>query len=494
MDRFGRPAFAWRPVLAVAVAELAVLIATASRYGYHRDELYFLQAGRHTAFGYDDQPPLTPLIGRASTALFGDSVRGLRVLPALAIALCVVLTALIARNLGGGRRAQLTASACLAASTILFAGHQLSTATFDILAWAALLWLVSLILAGGDPRLWLAAGAIAGLGLENKHLALLLLGSLAVAGVVTRRRDLLRGPWPRLGGALALALWAPNLIWQARHGWPQLDLAGDISSEDPTAFRAGLLPFQLVVISPFLAPVWIAGLLWLLRADEARRFRMLGAGYLVLLAACLLVAARWYYPAGWYAALLAAGGVALERWLDSRAHRAVLVAAVAASAAVAAVVSLPVVPERNLHSTPVTDVNEDVGEMVGWPRFVDALARVHDALPPSDRARAVIFTANYGEAGAVARFGPARGLPTAYSGHNAYWRFGRPPDGARPVIVVGFEDPGYLARFFTGCRQVARFDNGLEVDNDEQDGPIWLCLGTREPWRQLWPRLRHLDA
>ena len=167
--------------------------------------------------------------------------------------------------------------------------------------------------------------------------------------------------------------------------------------------------------------------------------------------------------------------------------------AIGLSAAVAAAITLPLVPAADLHATPIPAVNEDAVETVGWPTFTATVAAALNRLPPSERATAVVVASNYGEAGAIARYGPALGLPRSYSGHNAFWRFGRPPDGAGPVILVGYRDPQAVARSFEGCRLVARIDNGVDLDNEEQGRAIWTCAKTVEPWSRLWPRLRHLD-
>jgi 4-amino-4-deoxy-L-arabinose transferase-like glycosyltransferase len=488
-----RPLAGW-PLAAIAVAALALLIGLGGGYGYHRDELYFIEAGEHPAFGYDDQPPLTPLLGWVSSTLFGQTPTGLRVLSALAFAACIVLAGLTARELGGGRGAQVLAGASFGASSAMFIGHLLSTTTFDLLAWTVLLFLVTRILGGADPRLWVAVGAVTGVALENKWLVLLLVASLAVGVVVGGRRDLLRSRWLYTGAALALAIWIPNLIWQADHGWPQRELSGQIADEDPLGTRLIFLPFQLLIVSPLLAFVWIAGLVWLLRDERAAPFRPLGFGYLALVVICLVAGGKMYYAIGWYPALLAAGGVGLERWLRPLGRRVAVGAAVVLSAVVSAVISLPVVPASSLADTPIPDLNEDVIETVAWPRFVDAVAGVRATLPAAQRDSAVIFTSDYGEAGAIARFGPSRGLPRPYSGHNSYSSFGRPPGRAGPVIAVGFEQPGYLARFFRGCRIAARYDNRLDLDNEEQNAPIWVCDEPRRAWHDMWSELHHLDA
>ena len=494
MERHRSPV-AWSLIVPVAAAELLLLVATANRYGYHRDELYFRVAAGHPAWGYDDQPALTPLLGRVSEWMFGDDARGLRSLSAVAIALVVVLVALIARELGAGRTGQAVAALATASSGAAMAvGHLLSTTTFDVLTWLTVVFLVARILGGGDTRQWLLVGLVAGLGLENKQTVLLLVGALACGCLLGRRWALARSPWLWAGAALAFALWLPNLVWQAQQGWPQLELAQKISEEDPVSNRVQLLPLQLLLIGPLLAPLWLGGLWWLLRRAEGRPYRPLGIAYLVLLGLVLVTGAKPYYTMGLLLALLGAGGVVAESWLRAgQGRRLALGAAIAVSAVIAAAITLPLVPVQDVHATPIPEMNEDAIETIGWPALAATVARVWNRLPPSERSRAVVYASNYGEAGAIARFGPWLGIPRAYSGHNAFWRFGRPPDGARPIIVVGYHDPASLRGSFNGCALSARIDNGVALDNEEQGAPVWTCSTTTEAWSGLWPRLRSLN-
>jgi 4-amino-4-deoxy-L-arabinose transferase-like glycosyltransferase len=489
-----RAALATRLVLPVALVDLVVLIALGNRYGYHRDELYFRAAGHHPAFGYDDQPALTPLVGRLGATLFGDTPRGLRVFSAVAMALVVVLVALLARELRAGAAAQFLAALCAGVSAIvLLAGHLLSTETFDVLVWVVVVVLIARLLGGGDPRLWLVVGATIGVGLENKHLPLLLVAALVVGLALDRRLvPVLRSPWAWTGAGIALLLWLPNLTWQATHGWPQLELAGQIRHEEGGENRAMLVPFQFLLIGPPLAPVWIAGLVALVRNRDLRPWRPLGTAYLVLLVTLFVLGGKGYYAAPLLLCLLAPGAIVVERWSAGRSlRRALLIVAVAVAAASSAVIALPLVPVDRLADTPIPDLNEEAAETVGWPGLVRSVARVRHSLPAAERNRAVVFTENYGEAGAIDRFGAALGIPRAYSGHNAYWRFGRPPDGTAPVIVLGYEgEPPN----FVGCHSAASIDNGVDLENEEQGGTVWVCARPEVPWSRLWPQLRHLDA
>ena len=488
-----RKPFAARLVLPLAALELLLELAFANRYGYHRDELYFRTAGRHPAAGYDDQGPVTPLLGWLSEAIFGESPRGLRVVSAVMVALVVIVVALLARELGAGSTGQLVAALGTAASAFVLAvGHLLSTTTFDLLVWTTTLLVVARILGGGDERLWLVAGVVIGVGLENKQLPLLLVLSLAIGLAFDRRLlSVLRSPWVWGGAAIALAIWLPNLVWQGVNGWPQLELAGDIRQDEAAESRATLLPLQLLLVGPLLVPVLGAGLWALFRDAALRPWRSLGIAYVGLLVLLLVLGGKPYYAAPFLLCLLAAGAVVVERWLTTRARRALLAFALVLTALVSIVLALPVVPADELAATPIGDLNEDAIETVGWPELAQTVARVHERLPAAQRAGAVVFTGNYGEAGAIDRYGPGLGLPRAYSGHNAYARFGIPPGSAGPIIVLGFRSPDLA---FEGCRAAATIDNGVDLENEEQGGTVFVCARPRAPWAELWPELTHLDA
>jgi 4-amino-4-deoxy-L-arabinose transferase-like glycosyltransferase len=489
----GRQPFAARLVLPVAALELVLQLAFANRYGYHRDELYFRTAARHPAAGYDDQGPLTPFLGLVSETLFGESPRGLRVLSAVIVAVVVVVVALLARELGAGAAGQLTAAAGTAVSAFVLAvGHLLSTSTVDLLVWTVSLLLVARILGGGSERLWLAVGVAVGVGLENKQLPLLLVFALA-AGLALDRRlvGVLRSPWPWAGAVIALALWLPNLVWQGTHGWPQLELAEDIREDEAGESRATLVPLQLLLVGLPLVPVLGLGLWGLLRDAGLGAWRSLGFAYVALLVVLFAVGGKPYYAAPFLLCLLAAGAVVVERWLTTRARRAVLAGALALSAVLAVPVALPVLPADQLEGSPVAEVNEDAIETVGWPELARTVDEVYDALPARERSTAVVFAGNYGEAGAIDRYGPELGLPRAYSAHNAYARFGIPPGGAGPVVVLGYRDASVD---FVGCRRAATVDNGVGLENEEQGGTVFVCERPREAWAELWPKLTHLDA
>ncbi|WP_235916136.1 glycosyltransferase family 39 protein [Antrihabitans cavernicola] len=474
-----------------------VLTASSGRYGYHRDELYFLASSKHLAWGYVDQPPLTPLLVRAMTVMDDRSLPLLRVPATLAAVGVVVVTALMAREFGGGRRAQLIASfAVVASAVVLGAGHLMGTTIFDLLVWATLCLLVIRLCDGRDPRWWLAVGAIVGIGLQNKTLVVFVVAALLVGILSVGPRRVLRTWWLAAGIVIALGIWAPNLWCQASNGWPQLEMSRSIAAgvSGTSSSRAEFVITQLGLIGPLLIPVWIAGLWWLFRSPSSKRWRALGIAYPILFVVYFGVGGKAYYLAGLYPVLLAAGALVVSSWSGrgrARVRLAVVAIAVTSNAVIAAVLFLPVVAPSRLPGSVITAVNYDAGETVGWPEYVSQVATVRDSLPDDDRGSVAILTANYGEAGAVERFGGRYGLPLPQSVHNAYWSWGPPSDAAAAVITVGFQR-NELRDVFARVDDAGRLHNAIGLNNDEQGASIFVCRGPLEPWSQLWPKIRRL--
>ena len=487
------PDFAWRPVSAVALALAALLIAFSARYGYHRDELYFLAAGHHLAWGYPDQPPLVPLLARAMSALAPTSLLVLRLPSAVGSGGLVMLAGLTAREFGAERRAQALAAVCVAVAPLTIgAGHLLSTTTFDLPAWALAGWLSIRILRTGNDRLWLAVGLVAGIGLFDSDLIAFLLFAVVAGLAVAGPRRPFGSIWLYAGGAIAVAMWLPYLAWQASHGWPELAIARSIASggSGTSAPRWEILPFQLVLLG-LVTPVWVAGLDRLLRGGALRWCRALGVAFIVLLVVFTVTGGKPYYLAGIFTVLLAAGAEPTLDWIRrSRSReRAGLLAAAAAVTLAEITATLPLVPAADLHDTWIVALNYDAGETVGWPAYVREIAGVYRSLPAAQRSSAIVLGSNYGEAGAVERYGPADGLPAAYSGDNGFWYWGPPPASAATAIAVGF-GRARLTPFCGSLRLAAQLDNHVGVQDDEQGAPVWVCSPLRAPWTVTWPRLR----
>jgi len=471
-----------RAVWLVAAAAFGVEMAVSGRYGYVRDELYFLASGRHLAWGYVDQPALTPLLARLDALLTGNTLVGLRALPALGLAALVLLTAAMARALGAGRGGQLLAAIATAGcAEYLGAMHELTTTPVDFVGWAAALLAVTKLLTSGDTRWWLALGGYAGLGLDAKWNIGFLVAALAAGFALTpAARPLLRSRYLAGAAVLFAVLAAPDFVWQAVHGWPNFAVFSHLQQQ-AWQNRAQYWPLQAAYTSIVTVPLWVGGIVWALRDA---RLRVVGIAAITVIAAQFVLGGKPYYPGGIYTFCFAAGATALAgRPLRRRA------VTYAAAAAVSTLIALPVLPAAALARFPVQKISYDLGEEIGWPSQVALLARTYDSLPASQRSVATVITGNYGEAGAVDRYGAALGLPRAYSGHNNYWLWGPPPARDTAAVVINMP-PALLRRWFSSVRVAAVYRNGLGVSDDEEGAVIYVATGLRAPWSTAWPFFR----
>ena len=486
------PPPATRAVAGMAIAFVAVELACSARYGFHRDELYFLACARHLAWGFVDQPPFVPAVAWLATHLLGTSPTSIRVLPAVVGGATVVIGALIARELGGRTRAQVLAALATATSPQLFAMfHLLSTAAFDAFLWAALTFLVLRALRTDDDRLWVPIGALAGVALLNKWTAAFLLAGLAAGLLLGGRRRLLttRAFWA--GAAIALVIWLPNLVWNARHDWAELSMTQSLHDEN-SGLGASLqfIPSQIVVVGPVLLLFWLAGLRDLLRSTFARP---LGVTYLFLVACFTLTGGKSYYLAGMYCVLFGAGGVWAERRSEREGwpvRRWVALMLVGALAAVP--LSLPVLPEGSLaKGSWEGDINKDLSATVGWQGFVEQVAGVVSTLPRPERAHVVLLTGDYGAAGAIDLYGARYDLPRARSGHNNYWFWG-PGDAVDGATTIAINLPrDALVAQFGDVELAGTVATPHGVWTEERGAPIWICRAQKRSWAASWPALRH---
>ncbi|SEP20948.1 glycosyltransferase family 39 protein [Amycolatopsis saalfeldensis] len=483
--------FARTPVLVLAALLALLLGLTANRYGYMGDELYFLSAGRHLAWGYVDQPPLLPLIARTMDALVPGSPFVLRIPAILAMAAAVVFAALIARELGGGTKAQALTAATLAVSTqFIGSGHYLATSTLDPFLWTVLLWLLVRWVRTRADGLLVWAGVVTALTLYTKFL---IGGFWLIAGIallVFGPRELLRRPKLWLGAAIAAAALVPTLVWQATHGWPQLGMGQAISQEvsDYLGGRVAWLPEALLVAGLPVGAVLLCYGLWrLLRAERLRPYRFLAWTTIGLAAVFILANGRAYYIAGMFAPCWAAAAVELESGRASRWWRWIATWPVYLLALVIAVPqSLPVWPQAWLTEHPGLPRSILASAEIGWPETARSVADAFAKVP--DPAHTAVVTESYWTASALDHFGPALGLPEPASPSRGYATLVLPPDSARDVLFVG-TDPRPLLGHFADLRPAGKVDTGAAVPSVEQGLPIWLASGRLQPWPRIWPQL-----
>lgn len=493
----------------LAVAKLLLQFAGIRHYGFFRDELYYMACGEHLAWGYVDQPPLIAFAAWFARHLFGSSLVSIRLLPALAGTAVVFLTGILARELGGGRFAQfLAAAAILFAPAYLAIDSFLSMNAFEPLFWLLCAWIVVRIVRGASPRLWLAFGAVAGLGLENKH-TMLVFGLALVAGLLlSGEQRLFRSKWIWIGSLIALALFLPNLLWEARHGWPQIEVVRNAQLyKNVPVSHLRFLGEQVALLDPLALPVWLAGLAWYFFPRKGKRFRFLGWTYLIILATFMFLNGKTYYPLPAYPLLMAAGGVALEEFAQARTWlslRVPLPTVVILGGLIGVPFGVPVLPvdaflrysealpysslvktERDAVSVELPQLYAD---MFGWERMAETVARVYQDLPAEDRANCAILAGNYGEAGAIDYYGPTLGLPKAISGHNSYFYWGPRGYSGACVIIFGEQSSEFIT-YFGDVRRAATITSHHAMPN-ERYVTVYVCRKPRALLSVLWPRFK----
>lgn len=485
------PALAWL----IGAAFVAVELAVSARYGFMQDELYFIEASRHLAFGYVDQPPLAVLLTRV-TGVFGLTPTAIRIGPALAGGAVVVLTARQAALFGAGRAGRILAALAMACAPVLLAAdHVGNTTPWDLLAWTVVVVCVSTALLRGRPRWWIGAGVAAGLGLQDDNIGLLLLAALAVGILLTSQRPVLRTWWPWAGSAIALIIWAPDLIWQADSGWPQLAMSAALHQQnDSTGAYIDGIPEQILYIGLLVMPLVVAGFVRLWRTPELRFLAITAT--LVVVYVLAWVPGKEYYSTGIAPAVLAAGAAAAESWA-ARGHRpaarrGLLVAAPLVGLALIATLILPVVPVTGVHSLPSSaQQSSDIGDTVGWPQLTAAIAAQDAALRRQGEAPTSVFAGYYAEAAAAQVLGSGDHLPPVLSGHNAYWTWG--PGSASDRTVLAVDALGQLRPYFASCRLLTTYHAPYQVDNDWTDLQIGVCTGPVASWSTIWPHLKRYE-
>ncbi|MGB7190893.1 MAG: glycosyltransferase family 39 protein [Acidobacteriaceae bacterium] len=514
------PRVEWIALAVLCAAKLLLHIFTSvQRYGYFRDELYYLDLGRHLAFGYVDCAPLVAVYARVAL-LLGGSLAALRILPALAGTALVALSILIARELGGplkpasglsgepSRYAQwLTGIAVLLSPGFLIMDSFLSMNAFEPLFWMAGAWAVARFLRTGNSRLWVVFGICIGLGIENKHSAAFFAISVVIALLLTRHRREFLKPWIWIGIAAALALFAPNLIWQIRHHFPTLEDLENVrrTHKDIILGPGAFIARQILDMHPILFPVWLTGVVWTL---WSRRWRVLGLAFLVIFVMMELMHGKEYYLFPAYPIMLAAGSVAIAHWLAgfrkpavaTTLRSAILVIVILAMAAFVPVSTWMLSPEnylayaraigfapKKIETRQQSLLPQAIADQFGWPEMVAQTAAIYNSLPPAQRAQTGLLTGNYGEAGAIDLFGPKYGLPHAISGHQNYWYWGPGTTHYTNFILYEWNQSDVEK----ACQSWQAFPHDEKYGMGEENTPIYLCMGARFDLWKHWNRWKH---
>jgi hypothetical protein len=493
-----------RPSLLLAVASFALHALANGHYGIFRDELYFIVCGDRPDWGYVDQPALVPLLASWAHAIFGDFLWGFRLLPALLMTATVACTCEFARVVGGGRFSQWLAGSCvLLAPIFLLQGVLFYTDMFQAVTWLGLGWVLVRLEQTGDQRWWLAFGAVAGFSLNTKYLIAFYLVVLTAGLLATPlRRSLLR-PWVYLGALLAILMVLPNVLWQQAHGWPFIELgmagaSGKNIGMSPLSFFLQ----QIIVTGPWAALVWLCGLWAGVIRPKLAVARAFPIAWLLLLLLFDASHGKAYYLSAIYPTLLGFGAVRIEEWLRTALARGIALAGIVLLGVLTVPFSLPILPldifiryQKAIGYMPSAGEYQTLGvlpqyyaDMVGWREMAESVATVYWSLPAQDRAHAVFFGNNYGEAAAIDVFGRRLGLPPAISGHNNYYLWG--PNGAdgSVVIIIG----GYTQHYAEIFRS---FEIGGLIATPyampyETNKAIYVLRGMKIPLRDYWPKVK----
>lgn len=460
---------------------------TGAGFGFHGDELQFMDDARHLAWGYVPYPPMTPFLARLSLDMFGLSIVGFRFFASLAQALGIILTGVMARDMGGGMRAQVLAGAAYVPYA-LGAGALMVYNSFDNICWILAAFFVIRLLRSEDARWWIAVGASVGLGMMAKYSMAFFAVAIVVGFLLTDGRRYLASRWLWIGCVTALLICAPNLLWEVRHHFVSLDFLRSIHARDVSVGRTQtFLPDQ---ITHTIAVLWFAGLLFCFKSDSGKRFRTVGWIYVIVFVAFLIARGNGYYLAAAYPMLYAGGSVLWERRLASRPNLQgrlwhVTWAIVTGSAVMAGLIALPIGPPQWLKwKMRMPELRDEVG----WEDLVATVASVRDSIPSDGRGRVALLSGGYAVAGALDLYGARYGLPPAISRINSYGErgYGEPPPDT--VIVIGIPRE-FLDAHFASCRAAAQIRNRYGVVNRSYLQDVFVCRGLVEEWPLLWTQL-----
>jgi len=493
---------------AIGAFAVSLQMFTNGQYGYFRDELYYLAASDHLAFGYVDFAPLIALLAHVSRSIFGSSLHAIRLLPALVFGAEIFLTGLISEELGGRRWAIVLACvSVLTAPVILGNATRLSMNPIEPLFWMGALYFVLLTINRNEPKLLLWSGILLGLGLENKHSTIFFISALVVGFLLTDIRSLLRSKWFWIAVVITVAIAMPNFVWEYVNHFPTLEDLRNVKTLHKNV-ELPPLPFlqqQVMVLGPFSALVWIPGLIYVLCFKKVRRYRLVGVTYLAFLGVMMYLKGKDYYLAPIYPMLFAAGGAFWEsiaevhrrlRWVKIALPTATLLIG-----CVAAPIVLPILPpervapyfERLGIDIPRTETSmksllpQYFADQFGWPEMVATVSDVYHALPADEQAKTAILAGNYGGAGAIDFFGPQYGLPKAISAHQNYYFWGPPDYTGESIILLEWNLKG--AQYW--CASV---EQGPEIypyyGMSWEHYNILICHHLKVPLKQAWPEFK----
>lgn len=497
-------------ILLIALVQFILHLWVNSHDNFFRDELYYMAAAQHLSAGYVEFPPFVALVAAFSRAIIGSSVLAIRLLPALAGVLVVLLTADMVAELGGGLLAQVLAAVSIALGPVFIGTSGLLTMdSFDQLWWTLAAWVLVRLIKQHQARMWLVFGLVVGIGLLTKLTIAFFVIALMFGLLLSKQCSLLFNRWLIIAGLIALAILSPYLIWQASHGFPVLEYTKSYFSSGKT-YQATPTEFfvqQVTAMNPLAFPLWLGGLYFLFFTAAGKPYRAFGWAYIFLYVFFMLQKAKFYWLAPAYPMLFASGSYALERlatstraagrlrWM-SPAYLLILVL----TGGFFVPFAIPILPPEtfiklssgtseiqteNLQSSALP---QNFADRYGWREMVTGVKAAYDTLTPQEQTEACIVTSNYGEAGAIDFYGPALGLPKAISGHNSYFIWGPQGCTGKVFITINVRLQDIAGSFEsvepagqTACTYCMPFEN---------NAPIGIARGLKAPIETAWPGIK----
>lgn len=490
----------------LGLALVAAHLIVGSNSSIFRDEFYYIACANHPDFGFVDQPPLCAIVLGIWKTIFGDSLISLRILPSVTHALLMIVTALLVSEMGGNKFAQILAALC-----VMFAPGYLgisgfySMNSFDLLFWAFLFYILIRIINDDNSKLWIWFGVIAGIGLMNKISILFLLAGIIPAMLLVPERKYFKDKYFWIGMISSLIIFSPYILWNYLHNFATLEFMRNASALKNAAIPLPAFIFsQLVEMNPFIAVVWITGLITLLASKQMREYKIFTFAYIIIFLIFAFQKGKPYYLFPYYTILISAGSAAIAEFAEKRLHFIKYAAAglVIISGIIFSPLAIPILPpesfivyQNTIGITPPAMENgkqpmlpQHLADRYGWEELTEKVAGIYNSLSDSEKSRTGIYAQNYGEAGAIDYYGRKYDLPKSICGHNNYWLWGYGSENTSTIIIIGgdIEDhlEGFEEVYAAGVhteKYAMPFENNLN---------IYIARGLKKPLKEIWPGLK----
>jgi 4-amino-4-deoxy-L-arabinose transferase-like glycosyltransferase len=435
--------------------------------------------------------------------LTGDSLVSIHAVSGFADAALIFVSAMIARELGGRRNAQIFAAiVTLFCGTLAF-GAIFSMDIFDALWWSLLAYILVRIIRRDEPRLFVAFGVVMGIALNTKLTVAFFILALSIGLALTSKRRYFKSKWLWIGVAISIIFILPFVAWNAFNGWPTVDFYfhhGGLNGSGPLDFLA----LQFLITNPAAFPLVLLGLYFFLKVEKV--YRVLGLAYLILLFAFLFLNGKPYFLAAAYPMLFAGGAVFLEKSTFLRRHGIIPKAYIGTIVVVGIILApllMPILPPATFassygslsglgNSAAAQNTNsvfpQYLGDRFGWNTMTVRVAQVYNSLPPQEKSEACIFASNYGEASALIFLGANYDLPHVISGHNNYYIWGPGSCSGQVIIIVGLTQSDDLKSFYNVS--AAAIITCEYCQPNENNLTIYICTNPKVNMGTVWPELK----